>query len=414
MYQYQIQTDFSEDEADLVSGRSEVDTAALDAELSNIATSITSIISSLTEIQRSDGELLDGIVTIASLASETLALMTAGAFTVRGPWVTITDYVKGDIVGRPNGTYVCQTAHTSGVFATDLASGYWSAIWDSTTLSASAISFTPTGTIAAANVQDAIAEAASEALQKAQNLSDLVNLVTARSNLSVFSKAEIQGSTGIYAENSGTSEVLRGVYTPAITALVNGMTLILEATGANTGTSVTFTPNFGTIAAASVTKRGGYALAPGDIYGAGHHLLLSYRDDAGGQWDLMNPASPVIPGGGPDITTIPGGVLTLGNYGTIFDLTTAGTVTSIATSTSGGIPLPRGTRFSLRSTLGNTFVHDAASLLMRHSATNTLLPGEMIEFEALGGGVWTEINRRDIPSRERVAFKLALSQLGPF
>jgi hypothetical protein len=48
---------------------------------------------------------------------------------------------------------------------------------------AAGVTFTPTGTIAASNVQAAIAEVASEAAQKASNLSDLANVATARSNL---------------------------------------------------------------------------------------------------------------------------------------------------------------------------------------------------------------------------------------
>lgn len=54
---------------------------------------------------------------------------------------------------------------------------------DTGAVAATSVSFTPTGTIVATNVQTAIAEAASEALQKASNLSDLANVATARSNL---------------------------------------------------------------------------------------------------------------------------------------------------------------------------------------------------------------------------------------
>lgn len=40
-------------------------------------------------------------------------------------WVTATAYVVGDLRTNAGTTYYCTTAHTSGVFATDLASGYW-------------------------------------------------------------------------------------------------------------------------------------------------------------------------------------------------------------------------------------------------------------------------------------------------
>ncbi len=40
-------------------------------------------------------------------------------------WVTATSYVVGDIRVNGNYHYYCKEAHTSGTFATDLASGYW-------------------------------------------------------------------------------------------------------------------------------------------------------------------------------------------------------------------------------------------------------------------------------------------------
>lgn len=55
---------------------------------------------------------------------------------------------------------------------------------------ASSVTFTPTGTIAATDVQAAIAEAASEALQKSSNLSDVTSAATARANLDVPSNTE--------------------------------------------------------------------------------------------------------------------------------------------------------------------------------------------------------------------------------
>jgi hypothetical protein len=41
-------------------------------------------------------------------------------------WVTLTAYKKGDIVSNASVIYECVVTHTSGTFATDLASGYWS------------------------------------------------------------------------------------------------------------------------------------------------------------------------------------------------------------------------------------------------------------------------------------------------
>lgn len=43
-------------------------------------------------------------------------------------WVTATAYVVGDLRSNGGTNYYCEVAHTSGVFATDLASGYWHAL----------------------------------------------------------------------------------------------------------------------------------------------------------------------------------------------------------------------------------------------------------------------------------------------
>ena len=46
-------------------------------------------------------------------------------FRNRGAWATATDYVRNDIVLQSTILYVCLTAHTSNVFATDLAAAKW-------------------------------------------------------------------------------------------------------------------------------------------------------------------------------------------------------------------------------------------------------------------------------------------------
>lgn len=48
-------------------------------------------------------------------------------FYVYRPWLTATSYALFDLIQGPDDEYyICDTAHTSGVFATDLAAGYWS------------------------------------------------------------------------------------------------------------------------------------------------------------------------------------------------------------------------------------------------------------------------------------------------
>jgi hypothetical protein len=42
-----------------------------------------------------------------------------------GPWLTSTTYSVGDVIQESGSAYICIVAHTSGTFATDLASIYW-------------------------------------------------------------------------------------------------------------------------------------------------------------------------------------------------------------------------------------------------------------------------------------------------
>lgn len=90
----------------------------------------------------------------------------------------------------------------------------------------------------------------------------------------------------------GTSDALTATYSPAVTALVDGMLLRVRATAANGTTTPTFSPNG--LTAHTVTKKGGTALAIADVSGAGHELFLAYNL-AGTRWELLNPAT-IIPG----------------------------------------------------------------------------------------------------------------------
>lgn len=153
---FSITADFSQDEANGVTGRSTVRTAALDALFSAVKDTTDDICDNLALIQRDDGALLDATVRLHTLSSDVLALIASTSFTVRGPWVGGTAYVKGDIVLQGGLVYLCIVSHTANVFATDLAAGDWGGL--TTTSNASTTSFAPTSTIAAATVQAAIVE----------------------------------------------------------------------------------------------------------------------------------------------------------------------------------------------------------------------------------------------------------------
>lgn len=83
----------------------------------------------------------------------------------------------------------------------------------------------------------------------------------------------------------GTADALTATFSPVHTAHVAGRVLVITAAAANATTTPTFTLDG--LAAKTITKNGGQALVAGDIYGAGHELILK---DAGTYYELMNPA----------------------------------------------------------------------------------------------------------------------------
>jgi hypothetical protein len=155
---YTRSTGFADDERNNAGGRSTVRTAQVDAEFDSIAQSLDLTISNLALLQRDDGVMRDGVVPIPALGADTLKLLTTGTATPRGAWVTATPYVLKDLVTQGGNTYICAVAHTSGTFATDLASVKWLLFQIGANPNASAIPFASTGPITSTTVQGAIVE----------------------------------------------------------------------------------------------------------------------------------------------------------------------------------------------------------------------------------------------------------------
>ncbi len=84
----------------------------------------------------------------------------------------------------------------------------------------------------------------------------------------------------------GTVDVITATYTPAIT-LADKTLAAFVATGANTITTPTFTPDG--LATHTIVKQGGVALVVGDIPRALYVCLLEYNL-ANTRWELLNPA----------------------------------------------------------------------------------------------------------------------------
>ena len=99
-----------------------------------------------------------------------------------------------------------------------------------------------------------------------------------------------QASSQITATATGTSDALVGTYSPVITTLVNGITLMVRAILANTSATPTFQAN--STAVKTIVKGNNLPLVAGDIAGAGHWIELQY-DLTLDKWVLLNPATGV-------------------------------------------------------------------------------------------------------------------------
>lgn len=152
---YTPATDFSEDELQNVGGRSTVRTDRVDAELAAIALSIAAIRANLARIQRDDGGIKDATVELWCLSAPARIALQLD-FTPRGHWEAAAEYAANDLVDEGGVSYLCVTAHTAGVFATDYAAGLWQVITGATP--ASGVAFTSPTPMTATDVQAAIEE----------------------------------------------------------------------------------------------------------------------------------------------------------------------------------------------------------------------------------------------------------------
>lgn len=88
----------------------------------------------------------------------------------------------------------------------------------------------------------------------------------------------------------GTADALTGVYTPVVSALINGIVLYVRSTLVNATATPTFQAN--ATVAKTIVKGNGLPLVAGDIAGGGHWIELQY-DSALDKWVLLNPAVPI-------------------------------------------------------------------------------------------------------------------------
>jgi len=154
---------------------------------------------------------------------------------------------------------------------------------------------------------------------KSQLLSAVNGLITTAFavNTTYATKVGFQQNAYSVAIAGGTADAITASYTPAITALTNGMTLVVKAGFANVTTTPTFTPNSGTITAATIVKGNGLPLVAGDI--STHWIELQY-DTTLAKWILLNPTTGIA------VTTV-SNTWTAQQRGSIGTLTYGATVT---------------------------------------------------------------------------------------
>lgn len=105
---------------------------SLDAEFNAILATVAALLANIALIQRDDGKLVNGSVSLDTLAPAVMTILGASSkWSLKGAWVTGTAYAQSDVVTQGTGTYVCAVAHTAGTFATDKTGGKWTLLFDS-------------------------------------------------------------------------------------------------------------------------------------------------------------------------------------------------------------------------------------------------------------------------------------------
>ena len=97
----------------------------LDAEFNALKTTIDAVLVNLALLQRDDTELANRTV-----GQEQLKSGVAVGVDPATAWATATAYAVNDLVWQNGVLYICEEAHTSGTFATDLAASKWSVVFD--------------------------------------------------------------------------------------------------------------------------------------------------------------------------------------------------------------------------------------------------------------------------------------------
>lgn len=126
----------------------------IDVEYLRVKRTLDEILANLALIQRDDTAVANKTIGFDQLKDE----LNGFGFNPPSPWVSAKQYVARDTVFAGDAFYRCEVAHTSGVFAADLAAGRWLLVADFTASNAAAAA---SAAAAATSATNAAASAAS-------------------------------------------------------------------------------------------------------------------------------------------------------------------------------------------------------------------------------------------------------------
>lgn len=187
----------------------------------------------------------------------------------------------------------------------------------------------------------------------------------------------------------GTADALTATYSPAISALVDGQLCFVRAASANATTTPTFAPSG--LAAYTITKIGGVALAPTDIQ-ANAELILRYNL-ANTRWELFNPAAGV-----PTRVAVNDAAHSLAATDRIVAYTAISTARAVALTAASAYPV--GVRLLVVDESGScsgtntiTLNRNGADTISGATSAVINVAYGFIELESNGSSAWTIVDR---------------------
>lgn len=180
----------------------------VDNELNAIKSTLDQILDNLELIQRDDGRLANNSVGVSQMDGALISL----AFERPTPWATATAYEVDSAVFQSNKLYVCLVTHTSGTFNTDLAAAKWVEVVDFTTIvtDAEAARDDAEGFASSASAAKVLAEAAQAAAEAVFDSFDDVYLGAKTANPTLDNDGNALATGALYFNS--TADEMR-VYT---------------------------------------------------------------------------------------------------------------------------------------------------------------------------------------------------------